>query len=87
MEEFKKSFGNQKVMQLGYVFKDIKKQASIMEKLYGIPPFAYSEGEPQTIMYRGKESRVHLSMSISRYFGTQLELIQWNEGECIYKEF
>ena len=87
MEEFKKLFGSQKVMQLGYVFKDIKKQASIMEKLFGVPPFAYSEGEPQIITYRGKESKVHLSMSISRYFGTQLELIQWNEGECLYKEF
>ena len=87
MEDFKKFFGSQKLMQLGYVFKDIKKQAKIMESLYGIPPFAFSEGEPGTIIYRGKESLVHLSISISRYFGTQLELVQWNSGECLYKEF
>ena len=87
MEEFKKLFGSQKVMQLGYVFKDIKKQAKIMESLFGIPPFAFSEGEPKTIIYRGKESVVHLSLSISRYFNTQLELVQWNSGECVHKEF
>ena len=87
MEEFKKLFGSQKVMQLGYVFKDIKKQAKIMESLLGIPPFAFSEGEAGPIMYRGKESVVHVSLSISRYFNTQLELIQWNSGECLYKEF
>ena len=87
MEEFKKLFGSQKVMQLGYVFKDIKKQAKIMESLLGIPPFAFSEGEAGPIVYRGKESVVHVSLSISRYFNTQLELIQWNSGECLYKEF
>ena len=87
MEDFKKLFGSQKVMQLGYVYKDIKKQAQIMESLFDIPPFAFSEGEPVTIMYRGKESLVHLSLSISRYFNTQLELVQWNSGECLAKEF
>jgi hypothetical protein len=58
-----------------------------MEMLYGVPQFALSEGQPETIVYRGKESVVHISLSFSRYFNTQLELIQWNEGECIYKEF
>jgi hypothetical protein len=87
MEDFKKIFASQKLMQLGYVYKDIKKQAKIMEMLYGVPQFALSEGQPETIVYRGKESVVHISLSFSRYFNTQLELIQWNEGECIYKEF
>jgi hypothetical protein len=87
MEECKKIFGSQKVMQLGYVFKDIKKQAMLMESLFGIPPFAFSEGEPETVVYRGKESVVHMSLSISRYFNMQLELLQWNSGECLYKEF
>jgi len=87
MEEFKTLFGSQKVMQLGYVFKDIKKQAMLMESLFGMPPFAFSEGEPETIVYRGKESVVHMSLSISRFFNTQLELLQWNSGECLYKEF
>ena len=87
MEDFKKIFASQKLMQLGYVYKDIKKQAKIMELLYGVPQFAFSEGQPETIVYRGKESVVHISLSFSRYFNTQLELIQWNEGECIYKEF
>ena len=87
MEDFKKIFAGQKLMQLGYVYKNIKKQAMIMESLYGIAPSAFSEGKTETIVYRGKESVVHISLSISRYFNTQLELIQWNEGECIYKEF
>lgn len=87
MEEFKKLFGSQKVMQLGYIYKDIKKQAKIMESLYDIPPFAFSEGKPETIVYRGKESIEHHSISISRFFNTQLELIQWNSGESLPKEF
>ena len=87
MEDFKKIFASQKLMQLGYVYKDIKKQAKIMEMLYGVPQIAFSEGQSETIVYRGKESVVHTSFSFSRYFNTQLELIQWNEGECLYKEF
>ena len=87
MEEFKLDLASQKVSQLGYVYKDIRKQAEIMESLYNVPKFAILEGEPQTIMYRGKESVMKTSLAISTYFNTQIELIQWHEGECLYKEF
>ncbi len=26
-------------------------------------------------------------LAIARFFNTQLELIQWNSGDCLYKEF
>ena len=78
---------NLKVDQLGFVFKDIEKQAKIMESLYGVPEFAIMENNNLLVKYRGKETTVSLKIAISRLFNTQIELIQLIKGECIYKEF
>ena len=40
MEEFKINFGNLKADQLGFVYKDIEKQAKIFETLFNVPKFA-----------------------------------------------
>lgn len=79
-------FGKFKIHQLGYVFKDVKKQAKIMEEIYGIK-FNLSEAPNQKFMFRGREVETHLKMGFARTLDTQIELIQWISGDCSYKEF
>ncbi len=87
MEEFKINLGNLKVEQLGFVYKDIEKQAKILETFFNIPKFAILPETTEIVKYRGKEVEVHIKLAISRQFKAQIELIQHISGECIYKEF
>lgn len=72
--------------QYGYLYKDVEKQAKIMEETYGIPPFAIMENNDHEMIYRGQPTKVSVKIAFSRYLGRQLELIQWNRGECYHKE-
>ena len=82
------NLGNLKIEQLSYVYKDIKKQAKIMEELYNIPPFAQMENiSILDATYQGKEVEPVLDYAISRLFNVQIELQQWKSGDCIFKEF
>ncbi len=87
MEDFKINFGNLKVDQLGFVFKDIEKQAEIMQSLFGFSKFLFGKPETHTIQYRGKKSQLTSQLAFSRLGNTQIELIKWIDGECSYKEF
>ena len=87
MEEFKINFGNLKVAQLGFVYKDIEKQAKIFETLFNVPKFAVLPETTDIVKYRGKDGEVNTKIAISRQFGSQIELIQHISGDCIYKEF
>jgi len=77
---------NHKIDQLGYVYKDAEKQAKIMETTFGIPKFAFLEGK-NPINYRGKELEYSVKIGISRWLGTQIELIQPLEGQSSHTEF
>lgn len=79
-------FGKAKIHQLGYVFKDVKKQAKIMEQIYGMK-FTLSEAPNQKFIFRGREVETHLITGFARTLDTQIELIQWVSGDCLYKEF
>ncbi len=79
--------GNLKVDQLGYVYKDIEKQAKFLETELNIPKFAFFENKDTPYNYRGKPTTITTKIGISRVFSTQIELIQLIEGECIFKEF
>ncbi|TFG08895.1 MAG: hypothetical protein EU539_01115 [Promethearchaeota archaeon] len=79
--------GKLKINQLGYVYKDIEKQAKLMESLYDIPKFAYFENKDNNFKYRGKDTKISTKIALSRIFNIQIELIQLLEGECIFKEF
>jgi len=57
MEEFKINFGNLKVAQLGFVYKDIEKQAKIFETLFNVPKFAVLPETTDIVKYRGRERR------------------------------
>jgi 4-hydroxyphenylpyruvate dioxygenase-like putative hemolysin len=87
MEEFKINLGNLKVDQLGFVYKDIEKQAKIFESLFNVPKFAILPETTEIVKYRGKDGEVNTKIAISRQFNTQIELIQPISGESIHKEF
>lgn len=77
---------NQKVEQIGYLYKDAEKQAKIMEEKFGMPSFAFIPNQKSELTYRGKISKVEVKLGISRLMNTQIELIQWISGECYHKE-
>ena len=79
--------GKFKVDQLGYVYKDIEKQAKLLETVYGLPKFAFLIKNDSLCKYRGKDSKISTKLALSRIFNVQIELIQLTEGECIFKEF
>ena len=88
VENFEFNFGNLKIDQLSFIYKDIKKQAEIMENLYGIPKFAQMENiTHQDATYRGKEVTIIVDYAFSRLLNVQIELQQWKSGDCLFKEF
>ena len=79
--------GNLKIDQLGYVYKDIKKHAKILEEQLDLPKFAFLENKPTPYLYRGKETTIQTIIGFSRSLNVQIELIQHVKGDCIFKEF
>ncbi|MFW9771523.1 MAG: VOC family protein [Candidatus Heimdallarchaeota archaeon] len=79
--------GKYKITQLGYVYKDIKKQVDLLESTLGIPKFAYLENKGVNYKYRGKDTKIWNKLALSKGIGLQIELIQMIKGECIYSEF
>jgi len=86
-KNFSLNLGNLKVDQLGYVYKDIQKQAKIMESLFNVPKFIFMNEASDTFKYRGRDSKMTSIIAISRMGNTQIELIQWIDGNSTYKEF
>ncbi|MFX1502154.1 MAG: VOC family protein [Promethearchaeota archaeon] len=74
------------VAQLGYVYKDVEKQAQLMEITLGIPKFAILVGT-NPIIYHGKELEYKAKIAISRWLNTQIELIQPLKGQSVHTEF
>ncbi|MFX1447694.1 MAG: VOC family protein [Promethearchaeota archaeon] len=87
MEESKIDLGKLKVDQLGFVYKDIEKQAKIFETLFNIPKFAILPEYTEIVNYRGKDVEMTKKIATSRQFNTQIEFIQHLSGESVYKEF
>jgi len=79
--------GALKVDQLGFVYNDIKKQATLMKSVFILPNFIFSGPKSHSYIYKGRESEVILDVGISRIGNTQIELIQLIDGECIYNQF
>jgi hypothetical protein len=87
-ENFEFNLGNLKIEQLSYVYKDIKKQAKIMEDLYSIPTFAQMENiVHQDATYCGKPVEITLNYAMSRLMNVQIELQEWKSGDCSFKDF
>lgn len=79
--------GNLKIDHICFIYKEAEKQAKIMEVLFKMPRFNFSEVIDQSATYRGKETNFSMKIGVSRCFGTSIELFQWLNGDCIYKEF
>ena len=87
-QNFNFNLGNLKIDQMSFVYKDIKKQAKIMEQIYSIPTFAQMENiTHQEATYRGKEVTIIIDYAFSRLLNIQIELQQWKSGDCLFKEF
>ncbi|MCK4380684.1 MAG: hypothetical protein KAW51_06045, partial [Candidatus Lokiarchaeota archaeon] len=81
-QNFEFNLGNLKIDQMGFVYKDIKKQAKIMEELYSAPTFAQMENiTHQEATYRGKEVTIIVDYALSRLLNVQIELQQWKSGD------
>jgi len=63
---FKYNLGILKVDQLGFVYKDIKKQARLLESKFNLPQFIFTKEKSHSFKYRGEESEVILNIGISR---------------------
>ncbi|MHA1783434.1 MAG: VOC family protein [Promethearchaeota archaeon] len=81
------NLNNFRIDQLGYIYKDIRKQAKFLEQKFNIPKFVFIENKDKKYYYRGKETIISTEIGLSRIFNTQIELIQLIEGECIFTEF
>lgn len=87
MEKFNFNFAQLKVDQLGYVYKDIEKQAKVMEKIYGLSTFWFTPVVEIPTEYKGKKSSIKGRIGFSKLGDIEVELIEWREGDCPYKDF
>ncbi|MHA1723674.1 MAG: VOC family protein [Promethearchaeota archaeon] len=87
LEGMELNLGSLKVDQLGYVYRDIEKQARFLESQFHLPKFAFFDNIDTPFKYRGKDTVISTKIGLSRIFSTQIELIQLIKGECIFKEF
>ena len=79
--------GNLKIDQLGYVYKDIEKQAKIMENLYCVSKFMVFDPVDVKVNYRGVDKTIRMRGGFGTIYDTQIELLQPVEGDSIYNEF
>lgn len=86
-EENRLILNDLKVDQLGFVYKDVEKQAQILESIYNIPKITFFEFHDQKITYRGKETTNSIKLGTTQYFNVNIELIQPLGGDNIYQEF
>jgi methylmalonyl-CoA/ethylmalonyl-CoA epimerase len=88
MEEFLIKYGNLKVDQFGYVYKDVEKQTKRMETFFGVPKFTILGPIEVDVIYRGKPTKITVKAAYGRLFdNTELELLEIVDGESIYTEF
>lgn len=87
MEKFNIDFGQLKVDQLGFVFKDIEEQAKVMEEIYSLSNFWFTPVAEVPTEYKGNKSATKARLGFSQLGDTEIELIEWREGDSPYKDF
>ncbi len=76
------------IAQLGFVYKDVRKQAKMMETFFGIPKFTILGPAELDTIYRGKKTKYIATGAFGYLFNNvEIELIQFEGGESIHKEF
>ena len=78
---------NLKIDQLGYVYKDIEKQAKVMEHLHGVSKIIVFDPVDVKVNYRGVDKTIRMRGGFGTIYDTQIEMLQPVEGESIYNEF
>ena len=81
------NFTDLKIREFGYVYKDLEKQAKLIEKKFGLPKIFISDVQDLPIIYRSNEKKIHIKIGISRIGDIELQFTQWVDGDCVYKEF
>ena len=80
-------FRNLKIHHICYIFQKPEKHAEMMESLFNIPKFQFSEDLDHAAIYRGRDTKFSIKMGVSRCLSTTIEIFQWLKGDSVYKEF
>ncbi|MFX1567090.1 MAG: VOC family protein [Promethearchaeota archaeon] len=80
-------FGNLKIQHINYIYEEPEKHAKMMESIFNMPKFHFSEDLDHPAIYRGRETKFSIKMGVSRCFSTTIEIFQWLKGDSVYKEF
>ena len=81
------NLGKLELFQLGYVYRDVERQAKLMQTVYGMSKFVVFDPVDIQINYRGKDTEIKVKAAFGRLKDTEFELIQLIKGDSIYKEF
>ena len=80
-------FGNLKIQHINYIYQDAEKHAKLMESIFKMPKFEFSEDLDHPAIYRGRDTKFSIKMGVSRCFNTSVEIFEWIKGDSAYKEF
>ncbi len=80
-------FGNLKIHHINYIYQDAEKHANIMESIFKMPKFEFSEDLDHPAIYRGRDTKFSIKIGVSRCFNTSVEIFEWIKGDSVYKEF
>jgi len=80
-------FRNLKIQHICYIYQEPEKHAKIMESLFNMPAFEFSEDLDHPAIYRGRDTKFSIKMGVSRCLSISIEIFQWLKGDSTYKEF
>jgi len=80
-------FRNLKIQHICYIFQEPEKHAKMMESLFSMPAFEFSEDLDHPATYRGRDTKFSIKMGVSRCLSISIEIFQWLKGDSTYKEF
>ena len=80
-------FRNLKIQHICYIYQEPEKHAKIMESLFNMPAFEFSEDLNHPATYRGRDTKFSIKMGVSRCLSISIEIFQWLKGDSTYKEF
>ena len=79
-----------KIDQIGIVVENCEAAAKMFENLLGIGPFQILDRGAESMLYKGKPSKIHVKNALCRLNNIQIELIEVIEvieGACVQKDF
>jgi methylmalonyl-CoA/ethylmalonyl-CoA epimerase len=79
-----------KILQIGFVVRDLEKSVRNYWEVSGIGPWAFYTMDPSNMLntkVHGKDVKFSMKVALADLAGLQIELIQPLEGQNIYTEF